>query len=172
MTGAAADSVATAVAWVALGANLGHRGASLERLRALLDVPPLRLDAASPELVTRAVGVTSQPDFLNQVVRLRADRPLTPGDWLERCHAAEQTAGRRPTYRWGPRRADADLLLLGARGEVRVDTPGLQVPHPAVGDRPFLCALLALLDPGLTHPDGWRFADRAGRFAELLDEAR
>jgi len=165
----AADGVVTAVAWVALGANLGNRGAALERLRELLDRPPARIAAASPELVTRAVGVTAQPDFLNQVVRLEAGTAMAPGDWLDRCRAAEHAAGRRPTYRWGPRRADADVLLLGERGEIRVDTPELRVPHPELGDRPFLCAMLATLDPGLAHPDGWRFADRAGRFAELLD---
>ena len=155
------------VAWVGLGANLGNRGAALARLRELLDQAPLRLTAASPELVTRPVGVVRQPDFLNQVVRLEADPPLTPPEWLERCQAAEWAAGRRPTYRWGPRRADADLLLLGDRGEIRVDLPELRVPHPELAARAFDCALLAWLQPDLVHPDGWRFADRAGRFAGL-----
>lgn len=163
MTGPAA--LATTVAWVALGANLGHRETALARLREGLDHPPLRVAAASRELVTRAVGVTTQPDFLNQVVRVEAPAPLGATDWLDHCRRVEHGAGRRPTYRWGPRRADADLLLLGDRGEIRVDEPGLDVPHPALADRPFLCALLAELDPGLTHPDGWRLGERAGRFA-------
>ena len=163
----AGDQVAR-VAWVALGANLGRRGLALARLRRLLDEPPLHIAAASPELVTRAVGVTTQPDFLNQVLRLDTEPPLTATDWLSRCRAAELAAGRRPTYRWGPRRADADLLLLGERGELRIGLPDLVVPHPALAERPFLCALLATLDGELTHPDGWRFADRAGRIGEML----
>ena len=167
MTGPAVDPVA--VAWIGLGANLGRRTAALARLRGLLDRPPARLAAASPELVTRPVGVAGQPDFLNQVVRLEAEPPLTPAEWLGLCRAAETAAGRRPTYRWGPRRADADILLLGGRGEVRVDQPGLRVPHPQLAARAFDCALLAALDPSLIHPDGWRLADRAGRFSGLLD---
>lgn len=154
-----------ATAWVALGANLGDRRAALERVRRALEEGGLRIAAASRELVTRPVGVTHQPDFRNQVVRLAAGPGLGPMEWLRRCAAAEYAAGRRPTYRWGPRRADADLLLLGDRGELRVVAEGLCVPHPALGDRPFLCALLAELDPGLRHPDGWAFAERAGHFA-------
>jgi 2-amino-4-hydroxy-6-hydroxymethyldihydropteridine diphosphokinase len=155
-----------AVAWVGLGANVGRRETALAALRALLDRSPVRLAGVSRELVTRPVGVTAQPDFLNQVVRLVADPPLSPGAWLDHCRAAETGAGRRPTYHWGPRRADADVLLLGDRGEIRVSEPDLVVPHPRLGERPFLCALLAELDGELVHPDGWRIAERAGHFLE------
>jgi 2-amino-4-hydroxy-6-hydroxymethyldihydropteridine diphosphokinase len=115
--------------------------------------------------VTRPVGVSAQPDFVNQVLCLESARLLTPGDWLGACQEAERATGRRPTYHWGPRRADVDLLLLGRHGEVEVSTSSLVVPHPRLGDRPFLCALLAELDPRLRHPQGWLMADRAGRFA-------
>jgi 2-amino-4-hydroxy-6-hydroxymethyldihydropteridine diphosphokinase len=155
------------VAWLCLGANIGRRGAALQRLRDLLDQPPLRLAAASRELVTRPLGVLTQPDFLNQVLRVESDRPMEPAEWLSLCRSAETAAGRRPTYHWGPRRADADILLLGPRGELRVDTVELVVPHPELPNRAFACALLAELAPELTHPDGWRFADRAGVFAPI-----
>jgi 2-amino-4-hydroxy-6-hydroxymethyldihydropteridine diphosphokinase len=154
----------SAVAWIGLGANLGRREAALAELRAQLGRPPLTLEAASRELVTRALGVRAQPDFLNQVVRLLAPAPLTPAEWLAHCDRAARAAGRRPTYRWGPRRADADVLLLGRHGEVRSDDSEVQVPHPELAGRPFLCALLAELDPALSHPDGWRLADHAGVF--------
>ncbi len=153
-----------AVAWVSLGANLGNRTAALAALRAALASGPVHLEAASGELLTRAVGVRRQPDFHNQVVRLRSDAPLAPAEWLAHCERAQRAAGRRPTYHWGPRRADADVLLLGERGEVRADRPGMCVPHPELGNRPFLCALLAELDPDLRHPDGWLVAERAGVF--------
>jgi 7,8-dihydro-6-hydroxymethylpterin-pyrophosphokinase len=60
--------------------------------------------------------------------------------------------------RWGPRRADADLILLGIRGELRSESPEVVVPHPALSERPFLWRLLAEIDPTLRHPDGWLFA--------------
>jgi 2-amino-4-hydroxy-6-hydroxymethyldihydropteridine diphosphokinase len=148
---------------VALGCNLGHCERTLTRLRELFGAAGLAV-APSRLLVTRAVGVRNQPDFLNQVLRLDVPNPVSPQRWLQLCRAAERTAGRLPTYHWGPRRADVDLLLLGERGEIRVDDPDLAVPHPRLGERPFLCALLDELDHGLRHPDGWRFAERAGIF--------
>jgi len=148
---------------VALGCNLGARERTLARLRELLAAGGARV-TPSRLLVTRAAGVRNQPDFLNQVLRLDAPLPLSPRRWLQLCQEAERTAGRLPTYHWGPRRADVDLLLLGERAEMRVDQPDLAVPHPMLGDRPFLCALLDELAPGLRHPEGWRFAQRGGIF--------
>ena len=138
-------SAATEVAWVALGANLGHRGRALAALRELLARDGVTVDAASAEVLTRPVGVTAQPDFHNQVLRLRAPGEWTPARWLAHTEAAERDAGRRPTYRWGPRRADVDILLLGADGKVHVATDGLTVPHPEIGNRPFVQRLLAEL---------------------------
>jgi 2-amino-4-hydroxy-6-hydroxymethyldihydropteridine diphosphokinase len=138
-------ATATDVAWVALGSNLGHRGRSLARLRDLLTRDGVALEAASSEILTRPVGVTGQGDFHNQVLRLRAPAPWPSARWLAHTGAAEFDAGRRQTYRWGPRRADVDILLLGEDGAVHVDTPELTVPHPEIGHRPFIGRLLAEL---------------------------
>ena len=135
----------TDVAWVGLGANLGNRTRQLALLRELLQRDGVRLEAASEERLTRAVGVVDQPDFLNQVVRLRSPQPWPPERWLAHTQAAEHDAGRRPTYRWGPRRADADILLLGPDGSLRAEVPGLVVPHPSLPDRPFFREMLAEL---------------------------
>ncbi len=134
--------VTTDTAWVSLGTNVGHRGRNLERLRAALASDGVVIVAVSPELLTRPVGVTAQGDFHNQVVRLRSPEPWSPRRWLEHCKGAEVAAGRRDTYRWGPRIADADILLLGEHGEIRVHEPGLTVPHPEIGNRPFEQQLL------------------------------
>jgi 2-amino-4-hydroxy-6-hydroxymethyldihydropteridine diphosphokinase len=139
---------ATAVAWVALGANIGNRTRQLALLRELLQRDGVRIEAASAERLTRPAGVVRQPDFLNQVVRLRSPAPWTPAQWLAHTQRAEQDAGRRPTYRWGPRRADADILLLGARGELHHHDAALTVPHPALPDRPFFGEMLAELGRG------------------------
>jgi 2-amino-4-hydroxy-6-hydroxymethyldihydropteridine diphosphokinase len=137
-------------AYVALGSNLGHRGQALEALRAALQRDGVALVRESTEILTRAVGIAGQPDFHNQVVVLRSPSPWSPERWLQHCTAAERAAGRRETYRWGPRRADADVLLLGEHGEIRVDTPALTVPHRELPNRPFLQRLLAEL--GVTLP--------------------
>ena len=132
----------TDVAWIGLGSNVGNRGAALARLRRELQRDGVVIDAVSSEVLTRAHGVTAQEDFHNQVVRLRSPEPWTPQRWLQHCKTAEVRAGRRETYRWGPRVADADILLLGARGEVTVRCPGLVVPHEQLHKRAYLSVLL------------------------------
>jgi 2-amino-4-hydroxy-6-hydroxymethyldihydropteridine diphosphokinase len=156
------------IAWLGLGSNVGRRDQALAALRSALRADGvLLITDASPILMTRSVGVTRLPDYHNQVLRVEAQTPLHPLAWLRRCEAAQHTGGRRQTYRWGPRRADADILLLGPAGEVRVDEPELAVPHPELRNRPFWCALLASIDPALEHPDGWRFADNAGKWGQV-----
>lgn len=135
---------------MALGANLGNRTRQLALLRSLLQRDGVALEAASGERLTRPVGVTRQPDFLNQVVRLRSPVGWAPRRWLEHTQRAEVDAGRRPTYRWGPRRADADILLLGASGEVRYSDEAITVPHPSLPERPFFVEMLAEL--GVASP--------------------
>jgi 2-amino-4-hydroxy-6-hydroxymethyldihydropteridine diphosphokinase len=137
------DPTSTDTAWVGLGSNLGHRGRNLARLRDALTASGVTIVAVSPEIVTRPVGVTAQGDFHNQVVRLRSPEPWPPDRWLAHCKAAEVAAGRRNTYRWGPRIADADILLLGEHGEVHVQEERLTVPHPELARRPFEGELLA-----------------------------
>jgi 2-amino-4-hydroxy-6-hydroxymethyldihydropteridine diphosphokinase len=116
---------------------MGNRGRNLARLREALTSEGVTIVSASPEVLTRPVGVSAQGDFHNQVVRLRSPASWSPQHWLEHCRNAEVAAGRRPTYRWGPRIADADILMLGEHGEIRVDEPGLVVPHPEISRRPF-----------------------------------
>lgn len=137
------------VAYVALGSNLGHRGRNLARLREALTLGGVRIDGASSEVLTRPIGVTAQPDFHNQVLRLRSPKPWSAQQWLAHAHAAEAAAGRRESYHWGPRVADVDLLLLGEHGEVRVDSDKLTVPHAEIAHRPFVQRLLRELGVSL-----------------------
>lgn len=140
-----ADPVTSEFAWLALGCNVGHRTRALACLRDALRGSGLTLLATSSELLTRPVGVTGQGDFHNQVLLVRAAAPLDARAWLRLCQAAERACGRRPTYHWGPRRADCDILLLGEGGELRHDGDP-QVPHPEIGNRPFISRLLAEID--------------------------
>jgi len=133
-------------AWIALGSNVGHRGDALECLRLALTSAGIALEGTSAEILTLPVGVTAQGDFHNQVLLARSPAPWPARRWLEVCQLAEEECGRRPTYRWGPRRADADLVLLGRRGEVA--SPGDPiVPHPELLRRSFWRRLIAEIDP-------------------------
>lgn len=142
-------------AYVALGANLGDREASLrDALNRLAAEPGVTLHRMSPIYETAPVGYTEQPSFLNMVVRVATELP--PIELLRRLLAIEREMGRVRDIRWGPRNIDLDLLLVG---ETSMDTPELTLPHPRMGERAFV--LVPLRD---VWPEGAAFpwADALG----------
>ncbi|KIL34977.1 2-amino-4-hydroxy-6-hydroxymethyldihydropteridine pyrophosphokinase [Cohnella kolymensis] len=121
-------------AYVALGANIGDRAASLtEAVRRIADERGLDLRRMSPIYETAPVGFTNQPSFLNMTVCLGTD--LEPLELLHRLLGIEQEMGRIREVRWGPRNIDLDLLLYG---QVQMETPELTLPHPRMGERAFV----------------------------------
>jgi 2-amino-4-hydroxy-6-hydroxymethyldihydropteridine diphosphokinase len=120
---------------VALGSNVGDRGAHLAHARARLGaLPGTRLIAASRVEETAPVGPVAQPPFLNQMVLLETS--LSPAELLAQCLAIEAERGRDREHgeRWGPRTLDLDIVRYGARA---VREPGLTIPHPELPHRDF-----------------------------------
>ena len=127
-------------AYLALGSNLGDREAHLAAARRLLREHGVGMVRESSVLETEPFGVTDQPAFLNQV--LEVEWPGTPRDLLGSVKAVESEAGRKPTYRWGPRELDVDILTFGNE---TLSDGDLTIPHPGLADRPFLRQLLGEL---------------------------
>ncbi|QTH43072.1 2-amino-4-hydroxy-6-hydroxymethyldihydropteridine diphosphokinase [Cohnella sp. LGH] len=121
-------------AYVALGANLGDREASLkEAIRRLQSEPELELRRISPVYETAPVGYADQPSFLNMTIGLQTS--LGPEELLRRLLAIELEMGRVRNIRNGPRNIDLDLLAYDG---VEMDTPELTLPHPRMGQRAFV----------------------------------
>ncbi|MCU1485282.1 MAG: 2-amino-4-hydroxy-6-hydroxymethyldihydropteridine diphosphokinase [Actinomycetia bacterium] len=137
-------------AFLALGSNLGEREALLRR--AVASIPGLV--AVSPVYETDPVGGPEQGAFLNCVVELDTDR--SPRELLELCRELEAEAERVRIERWGPRTLDVDVLLVG---DLTVDEPDLEVPHPRMWQRRFVLAPLADLAPDLVSPDALAAAE-------------
>ena len=133
-------------AYLSLGSNIGDRAANLhaaiEKLRELGTIV-----AVSALYETEPVDFTAQPWFLNCAVALRTD--VTPKLFLARVQAIEQQMGRRRIQPKGPRNIDIDILLFG---DSVMDTPELQLPHPAMHERRFVLEPLAEIAPDLRHP--------------------
>jgi 2-amino-4-hydroxy-6-hydroxymethyldihydropteridine diphosphokinase len=147
-----------AIAYLALGANLGDRLGQLRAATAALG-REVRVLARSPVYETDAVADDPQPPYLNAA--LRVETPLGPRALLDRCLAIEAALGRRrPAGQ--PRAArtiDIDLLLHEA---TVVDEPGLVVPHPRLLARAFVrVPLAAVAEAGLRHPITGEPLDRA-----------
>src|SRR3954466_4735195 len=96
-------------AYIALGANLGNRAATLReavrRLAALGDVV-----AVSSLYETDPVGYADQPPFLNAVLQLNTD--LAPKPLMRSLLDIEHDMGRRRTFRNAPRPLDLDILTV------------------------------------------------------------
>ena len=121
------------VAYIALGSNLGDRGAFLAAARAALgELPGSRVLATSSVEETEPVGSVPQGPYLNQMVAL--DTTLAPRDLLAALHEIERSAGRVRDVRWGPRTLDLDIVTFEKQ---TVNEPDLIVPHPELPHREF-----------------------------------
>ena len=63
--------------------------------------------------------------------------------------AIEVELGREPTFRYGPRGIDIDILLYGDRV---LDQAGLQIPHARLHERDFVLAPLNEIAAEVVHP--------------------
>lgn len=143
---------------IGLGSNLGPRlatlGAAIDGLGAAVEVR-----RCSAVYETAPMHVEDQPLFLNACCvgeTELAARPL-----LEALLELERRAGRRrpERVRYGPRELDLDLLLYGDTVIVETD---FHVPHPRMGERPFVLWPLAEIAGRWIHPEtGRTIADMA-----------
>jgi 2-amino-4-hydroxy-6-hydroxymethyldihydropteridine diphosphokinase len=148
------------VAYLALGANLGDRRASIEGAAAALAAAGVRVAARSPVYETDAVTPDPQPPYLNAAVRVETALPART--LLDLCLNIERALGRlRPPGKTAAARViDIDLLLHG--DAVIDEPPTLIVPHPRLLERPFVRIPLAdVALPGLVHPIARTPLDRA-----------
>ncbi len=73
----------------------------------------------------------------------------TPHALLTWLKEAERRLGRRPTFRYGPRVVDLDLLFYD---QLTLQTPDLILPHPRLHERAFVLVPLNDLAPHWRHP--------------------
>jgi 2-amino-4-hydroxy-6-hydroxymethyldihydropteridine diphosphokinase len=125
-------------ACISAGSNLGDRAQNLRGgLRALGELPGVRVEAVSSVYETDPVGGVPQPAYLNVAARLEVAAALSPEALLAGMQKIERAFGRRREneIRQGPRTLDLDLLLFGE--ETRA-TEFLTLPHPRMWGRAFV----------------------------------
>ncbi|PWB63008.1 MAG: 2-amino-4-hydroxy-6-hydroxymethyldihydropteridine diphosphokinase [Bradyrhizobiaceae bacterium] len=152
-------------AFLGLGGNLGDVRATLDRAIArLCDGREVRLLARSSDYRTPPWGVEDQPPFVNACIAVAT--ALAPQALLARALAVERELGRNREreQRWGPRPIDIDLI---AYDDLRLDRPGLTLPHPRLFERAFVLVPLAEIAPdavigGRPIADALRDLDAAG----------
>jgi 2-amino-4-hydroxy-6-hydroxymethyldihydropteridine diphosphokinase len=132
--------MAPTLAYIGIGSNVdpgSHLPSGIERLATRLTLLQI-----SPVYRSAALNLPDAPDFLNAVVSVTTEMPLTSlKAWLREVEAAE---GRiRGPDRFAPRTLDLDILLWG---ETVIDAD--------ITIRPFIAVPLFDLQPDLVLPGG------------------
>lgn len=154
-------------AGIALGSNLHERLHHLKTARVHLkslhqDTGPF---VCSRIYETEPVDCPpDSPRFLNAVIEISCSTP--PLDLLQRLQAIERLMGR-PAERafHAPRTIDLDILYFD---NLCFTLPELILPHPRIGERPFVLCPLADVCPDRILP-GWNQSVDA-RLAEFSSE--
>ena len=133
-------------AYLGLGSNLGDREKHLRKGLQFLS-QSVQLVRFSSMYETEPWGDTEQPRFLNLVCEASVE--MSPYRLLEAAKKVEQSVGRKPTFRHGPRVLDIDLLFYG---DQVVTTSELTIPHPRIPERAFVLIPLVEIASAFMHP--------------------
>ncbi|MBN9561051.1 MAG: 2-amino-4-hydroxy-6-hydroxymethyldihydropteridine diphosphokinase [Alphaproteobacteria bacterium] len=138
---------------VAIGANLpGRDGADplttcQRAVRAMHDIPDVRLSTVSRWYETAPVPPSGQPNYVNGIARLEG--AIEPPVLLARLQAIEAEAGRRRGVPNAARTLDLDIIAMG---DLVCAAPDPVLPHPRAHLRLFVLVPLAEVAPGWMHP--------------------
>ena len=135
-------------AYLGFGSNLGDREKRILSAMELLDrAEGVSVVSRSSLYETDPVGETDQPPFLNAAAGVETE--LSPRELLKLIREIEETIGRTPTYRWGPREIDIDILFYD---DCIIEEEGLTIPHPRMHERAFVLVPLLEIAPDAVHP--------------------
>jgi 2-amino-4-hydroxy-6-hydroxymethyldihydropteridine diphosphokinase len=132
--------------YLALGSNVGDSPANIAQAIKLLGTSLKQIKQA-PTYISKAVGYTDQPNFLNTAVSGQTD--LSPEALMEFIENVERQVGRTASFHWGPREIDIDIIFYG---DLVLKTEKLIIPHPYLRDRDFVLQPLNDLDPQMIEP--------------------
>jgi 2-amino-4-hydroxy-6-hydroxymethyldihydropteridine diphosphokinase len=121
------------VVYIALGSNLGDRGANLALARDSIGrLPGTEILGESTIEETEPIGPKGQGTYLNQM--LAVSTRMEPHTLLAALQRIENAAGRTREVKWGPRTLDLDIVMIEGRA---IDDQSLTVPHPELPNRNF-----------------------------------
>ena len=135
-------------AWICLGSNQDNPKQQLEKaVKYLQEKCYITVLQHGKAVITKPFGYMKQPDFANQLLEI--ETLLTPAELLAFLKNAELELGRKPSFKWGPRTIDMDIVFYG---DEIINSEELIIPHPGVADREYLLLLLNEVIPDYVHP--------------------
>ncbi len=148
--------------YIGLGSNLGPREANIRRAISLLSSLVGPLVRTSGLIETDPVDMESSHKFINAVAIF--ETRMHPTELIRKTQMLEKSLGREQKTKNGvhlDRTIDIDILQYG---DLRIDVPGLTIPHPRMLTREFVLGPLAevapdkesVLQPGCTFAQLYR----------------
>ncbi len=126
---------------LSLGSNVGNREEYLRK--AIHELKNFfEIHKVSSIYETSPIGYTDQEKFLNMVVA--GTTKLDIVDFFSNLKRVERDIGRKPTFRWGPREIDIDIVYFGNR-EIKNEL--LEIPHKERLNRAFVVVPLVEIFP-------------------------
>ena len=138
-----------AIAYLALGTNIGNKRRNMITAAALLAERVGDVLALSGFYETEPLGFQSENTFLNAALQLETS--LSPLGLLEATQQIEVEMGRtqKSNGTYHDRIIDIDILLYD---DLILQTPELTLPHPLMQDRRFVMEPLLEIAPNVVHP--------------------
>ena len=135
------------LAYLLIGSNLGDKTTYLKNAGSYIQQQCGQIVKQSSFYETEPWGFTEQPSFLNQALCIQTE--LAPAELMHTLLQIESKMGRTRELKMGPRIIDLDILQIDQQ---IVDTPLLQLPHPAMHLRRFALIPMEEIAPQLMHP--------------------
>lgn len=135
------------LAYLLIGSNLGDKSSYLINASSYIQQQCGQIVKQSSFYETEPWGFTEQPSFLNQALCIKTE--LSPTQLMHSLLQIESEMGRTRTLKMGPRIIDLDILQID---QETIDTPILQLPHPAMHLRRFALIPMVEIAPSLVHP--------------------
>jgi 2-amino-4-hydroxy-6-hydroxymethyldihydropteridine diphosphokinase len=151
------------IVYIGIGSNVGDKVRQCEQaISEILKIDRHKLLTKSSLFKTKPIGYTLQDWFVNGVIKIETE--MEPLELLRTLKRVELQLGRTPTFQWGPRAIDLDILFFD---DEEVRTEELQIPHPRLYERQFVLIPLAEIDRHLVHPT---LKKTVGKLLEELKE--
>lgn len=135
------------LAYLLIGSNLGDKTTYLKNAGSYIQQQCGQIVKQSSFYETEPWGFTEQPSFLNQALCIQTE--LAPAQLMHTLLQIESKMGRTRELKMGPRIIDLDILQIDQQ---ILDTPLLQLPHPAMHLRRFALIPMEEIAPQLMHP--------------------
>lgn len=134
------------LAYIGIGTNIPMRS---KRMQTAFDAlaSKWQIHAKSNIYLSKPVGFTDQPEFLNAVVAIICEED--PKELFYELKKLEQSLGRQTRERWHEREIDFDILFFD---DMNYHDEVLDIPHPEALRRNFVLIPLIEIAPSFVDP--------------------